>query len=675
MDTNSILLLIFSVLIAAGLAFFQYVYKAKNKFRLNLFLAFLRFVSFLGIFLLLINPTITINTLEVEKTPLVVVMDNSSSIPFLSSNEEAKESYLKLVDNTALQEKFDIQSYQFDTDVQLSKTFNFKGKQTNLDAVAQGLQNTFKHKTYPTVILTDGNQTTGNDYEYSFNTQNKVYPVVLGDTTKVFDLQINQINVNKYAFYKNKFPVEVFVHYSGNKKATANFSIQQGKVTISQQVLSFSPEKKTTIINLVLPANKIGLQLYQATISSSKKEKNQFNNNKKFAVEVMDQKTNIALVSAINHPDIGALKRAIESNVQRKVTLFNPNEINELKKYNVVVLYQPNSSFKAAFDTVKSAGINSFIITGTSTDFTFLNQQQNDLTFKMGSQIEDYFASFNTQFNLFAINNMGFESFPPLQNSFGNISLKGNVAVLLDSKIRNIDTQSPLLAFTENQEKRTAYLLGENSWKWRSQSFIDNQSFEKYDVFIDKIIQFLASNATKKSLVVEHELFYNSGDKIEISAQYFNKNFEFDEKAKLSISIENTQTKVVKNYDLLKGTNSYKVNLDGLPAGKYNFTITELNSKERYWNHFEVLDFDIEKQFVNPDFDKLSQLATHTNGRVYLPNQVDDLIQELLKNNEYKAVQKNIIKNTPLIDWIWLLVIIASVLATEWFVRKYNGLL
>jgi hypothetical protein len=541
--------------------------------------------------------------------------------------------------------------------------------------VAQGLQNTFKHKTYPTVILTDGNQTTGNDYEYSFNTQNKVYPIALGDTTKVFDLKINQINVNKYAFYKNKFPVEVFVHYSGNKKATANFSIQQGKAIISQQVLSFSPEKKTAVVNLVLPANKIGLQLYQATISSSEKEKNQFNNIKNFAVEVMDQKTNIALVSAINHPDIGALKRAIQSNVQRKVTLVNPNEINELKKYNVVILYQPNSSFKAAFDTVKSAGINSFIITGTSTDFTFLNQQQNDLTFKIGSQTEDYFAGFNTQFNLFVINNIGFESFPPLQNSFGTISLKGNVAVLLSSKIRNIDTQSPLLAFTENQGKRTAFLLGENSWKWRSQSFIDNQSFEKYDVFIDKIIQFLASNTTKKSLVVEHELFYNSGDKIEISAQYFNKNYEFDEKARLSITIENTHSKVVKNYDLLKGSNSYKVNLDGLPAGKYNFKITELNSKERYWNHFEVLDFDIEKQFVNPNFDKLSQLATHTNGKVYLPNQVDDLIQELLKNKEYKAVQKNIIKNTPLIDWIWLLVIIVSVLATEWFVRKYNGLL
>ncbi|MBP6100710.1 MAG: hypothetical protein KA488_08795, partial [Flavobacterium sp.] len=265
--------------------------------------------------------------------------------------------------------------------------------------------------------------------------------------------------------------------------------------------------------------------------------------------------------------------------------------------------------------------------------------------------------------------------FPPLQNSFGTITSKGNVSVLLSSKIRSIETQSPMLAFAENQGKRAAYLLGENSWKWRSQSFIDRQNFEKYDLFIDKIIQFLASNSAKKSLVVEHELFYNSGDKIEISAQYFNKNYEFDEKARLNIAVVNTQTKAVKNYDLLKGTNSYKVNLDGLSAGKYNFTITELNSREKYSNHFEVLDFDIEKQFVNPDFQKLNQLASQTKGTVYLTNQTEKLIQELLKNDAYKAVQKKVTAKTPLIDWVWLLVIIAFLLSTEWLVRKYNGLL
>ena len=122
------------------------------------------------------------------------------------------------------------------------------------------------------------------------------------------------------------------------------------------------------------------------------------------------------------------------------------------------------------------------------------------MIFKMSSQKEDYLAEFNSQFNLFATDNLGFENYPPLQNPFGTVTTSGNVSTLLSSKIRNIATNSPLFAFAENQGKRSAFLLGENLWKWRLQSHIDNQSFEKFDVFIDKVIQFLASNNSKKSL-------------------------------------------------------------------------------------------------------------------------------------------------------------------------------
>jgi hypothetical protein len=90
---------------------------------------------------------------------------------------------------------------------------------------------------------------------------------------------------------------------------------------------------------------------------------------------------------------------------------------------------------------------------------------------------------------------------------------------------------------------------------------------------------------------------------------------------------------------------------------------------------FEILDFDIEKQFVNPDVNKLSQLASQTQGKVYYPNQADELIKSLLENENYKAIEKAIVKKTPLIDWIWLLLLIAITLSLEWFIRKYNGLL
>ncbi|WP_367752978.1 hypothetical protein [Flavobacterium sp. WC2430] len=675
MTTNTILLIVLSIVIAGGLSFFQYYFKAKNKSKLNLFLALLRFASIFGILLLLINPVITTSTLEIVKTPLPIVVDNSSSIVALKANNKAQELYTALVSNTDLQDKFDVQSYRFDADFEPSEKFDFKGHQTNLDAIAKDLRSINKNAVFPTVIITDGNQTNGNKYVYSFDANNKVFPLVVGDTAKVMDLKITQLNVNKYAFYKNKFPVEVFFQYSGDKNTIADFSISQGNTILSKQNISFSATKKTAVATVLLPANRIGSQVFKATLSSKEKEVNTYNNTKKFAVEVIDQKTNIAIITAINHPDIAAFKRAIESNSQRKVTVINPKEINSLRDFTILMLYQPTAAFKKVFDENKLAGINTFIITGTHTDFAFLNQQQSNFDFKMSSQKEDYLASFNSQFNLFATDNIGFENFPPLENTYGKVTVNGLVSVLLSSKIRNIETNAPLLTFSENQGKRSAYLLGENSWKWRLQSHVDSDSFDKYDLFIDKVIQFLASNNSKKSLVVNHETFYNSGESIEITAQYFNKNYEFDDKARLTIALENTKTKQTKNYDLLKSNNAYKVNLDGLAAGNYNFRVTELNSKTSYSSHFEILDFDIEKQFVNPDVDKLQQLAANTKGQAYFSDQVNQLIKSLLADESYKSIQKNNATRSPLIDWYWMLVLIVIFLSTEWFVRKYNGLL
>lgn len=675
MTTQTILLLLLSVLLAGGLSFFQYYYKAGTRSKIHGYLALLRFITIFGLLLLLINPIISRTTLEIQKTPLPVVVDNSASIADLKANVAALELFRKITSDKRLQEKFEIQSYQFDTDFEPSAQFNFKGTQTDIDAAAKNLKSIYKNKTFPTILISDGNQTSGNDYVYGFDPNNKVYPLVVGDTTTYTDLKVSQLNVNKYAFHKNKFPVEVFLQYSGTKSINAEFSISQGNTVYNKQTVAFSASKKSAIISILLPADKTGLQVFKASLQSKETEKNKYNNIKNFAVEVIDQKSEIAIISSINHPDIGALKRAIETNPQRKVTIVKPRDIKALSDYNVLILYQPNADFKTIFDNNKLAGVNTLIITGNNTDFQFLNMNQNSLVFKMSSQSEDYMADFSMQFNLFATDDIGFGNFPPLQNAFGTVTANENVDVLLSSRIRNIATNAPLLAFTENQGKRSAFLLGENIWKWRLQSHVDNKSFEKFDVFTDKIIQFLASNNARKSLVVNHESFYNSGEAIEITAQYFNKNYEFDEKARLTIAVTNKQTKQTKNYDLLKSNNAYKVNLDGLPAGQYNFTVKELNSKTTYNGYFEILDFDIEKQFVNPDLGKLKQLATQTQGTVFMPNQLETLIKTLLDNNDYKAIQKSVVQKIPLIDWIWLLVLIAISLATEWFVRKYNGML
>lgn len=675
MTRTTILLLILSVFIAGLLSFYQYVFKVKKKSNLIYFLAFLRGMSWVTLFWLLINPVVSRKINEIQKTPLPVVFDNSKSISELKATSSAEDIYQKIKANTTLADKYDVQFYSFDATFEALKQLDFKGKLSDIDGVAINLKQLYRNKVHPVVLITDGNQTLGNDYVFSFKENATVYPIVLGDTTTVIDLKINQINVNKYAFYKNKFPVEVLLLYNGDQNISSSFTMEKGNQLVYKQQLQFSKSKTSQTISFLLDASSIGTATYKATLTSNIKEKNTYNNSKKFAVDIIDQRSEIALVSTINHPDISALKRSIEVNQQRKVTIVNPNKIKSLQNYNLLLLYQPNPAFQSIFEQNKIAQLNTFIITGTSTDFNFLNQQQNDLQFKVSDQNENYLAYFESDFNLFGQENIGFEKLPPLEHKFGTIVTKTNTTTMLFAGINGVQLQNPLLTFAENGNKRAAYLVGENIWKWRLDTHLTSKSFDAFDLLTDKIIQFLATPSRKNNLVVTYDSFYNLGENIVISASYFNKNYEFDTKAQLTIVVKNSITKASKTYDLLKTNSQYQVNLDGLLPGNYTFTISEKQSNAKFSGAFEVADFDLEKQFVNPDKTRLTQLANRTKGAIFYPNQLENLLKQLEQDERYLSVQKQTINKSPLIEWKAILVFLISLLALEWFVRKYFGLL
>src|SRR6478609_7291208 len=146
MTATTILLILVSILVATGLSFYQYFYKAQNSNKIQWILAVLRFFSVFMILFLLINPKISKNTLEVQKTPLAIVTDNSSSIVNLKANKTALELFKKLTTNSDLREKFDIQAYKFDLDFEPSEELDFKGTQTNLEVVAKNLKSIYKNR-------------------------------------------------------------------------------------------------------------------------------------------------------------------------------------------------------------------------------------------------------------------------------------------------------------------------------------------------------------------------------------------------------------------------------------------------------------------------------------------------------------------------------------------------
>jgi len=270
----------------------------------------LRFVSIFAILLLISNPKFEKVTLYNENPNLVVAIDNSESIQHLNQVGNTTQ-LLKIIENDAqLNEHFNIVYYKFGNSFETIDSLNFKDSQTNLASVFNDLSQIYKNTTSPTLLITDGNQTYGSDYEFvSQNYKQVVFPIILGDTTTYSDIKIKQLNVNKYAYLKNKFPVEIITVYNGKTNVNSQLIVTLNSTTVYKQNLNFSKTQNSQTINFTLPANKIGINSYVAILTPIENEKNTINNTKPFAVDIIDQKTNVAIVSSIIHPDIGTLKK------------------------------------------------------------------------------------------------------------------------------------------------------------------------------------------------------------------------------------------------------------------------------------------------------------------------------------------------------------------------------
>lgn len=677
MSSLTILYIIISGIVALLVALFQYRLKSKKQFGAYKVLTFLRFVSVFAILLLLINPKIEKENYYSEKPHLILAVDNSKSTDFLNHSTSVQQLIDDLKSNSELNDKFNLEFYTFGKTFKASDSTAFDENETNIDQAFKGLSEIYKNSIAPTLLITDGNQTYGNDYSYT-SSQHKqvVFPIILGDTTIYKDLKISQFNVNKYAFVKNRFPVEAFVVYNGTEAISTRFTIINGNTTVYSEIVNFDKTNNSKVLNFTLPANQVGLFTYKATIEPLDSEINKINNIKNFALEVIDEKTTIAIVSDFLHPDLGALKKSIETNEQRSVALLSPQEyLKQQNEFQLVVLYQPNNNFKEVYQALNNSNSNRFIIAGTKTDLNFLNANSTNYTHDLTSQTENYLPIVNLNYASFIINDLDFESFPPLLSKFGDLTFNSPFETVLNKKVGNIVTDSPLLATFENNGRREAILLGEDIWKWRAQSFLNTKSFNEFDDFIGKMVQYLASSKRKDRLNLDYESFYEGNSNVIIKAQYFNKNYEFDNRETLSITVKDKLSNEVKEFPFVLKNTNFQVDLSSLPASDYSFTVKATNDDVSKSGNFKILEYNIEQQFLNADVTKLQTLATNHSGTSYFINHTENLVDNLISDTRFATIEKSTKNIVPLIDFKFLLALIALCLALEWFIRKYNGLI
>ena len=677
MQNQTLLYIILAGLIALTVALFQYVYRSKKRTKIYWVLAGLRFLTIFSILLLIINPKFNSVTYFNERPNLIVAVDNSESVAYLNQDQNVRQLVSQLKLNGELKANFNLQFFNFGKEVSQSDSLGFGDKQSNMAKAFERFTEVYSNDIAPVLLITDGNQTYGNDYTYMTKKLGQpVFPVVLGDTTTFSDLKIAQLNVNRYAYLKNRFPVEVIANYEGNTEVNTLLRISTGSYTVFTKSIKFSKSNSSEIVNFNLPASRVGIGSYKAELIPLENEKNRINNVKNFAVEVIDQKTNVAIVSEIIHPDLGAFKKAIESNERRQVNILNVKQfLKQPNNFQLIILYQPTNNFKSVFDEINRLKLNKFIVAGVETNWSILNGMQGNYKQQLTNQEENFQPSLNQNYSPFIVEDLNFSDYPPLLSEFGEITFEVPYETIFYKTINGTPLEEPLLATFESNNQREAVLFGQDIWRWRAQSYLDNGSFEDFDNFIGKLIQYLNSNQRKTRLKVNYESFYNGNDDIRVTAQYFNKNYEFDSNATLRITLTNKETKAVTELPFVLSNSNYQVNLSGIEAGDYAFTVRTNGENVSKSGELKILDYNVEKQFLNANIDKLKSVANASNGEIYFIDDTSTLISDLIADSRFATIQKSAKKVVPLIDFKYLLAFIVFCLSAEWFIRKYNGLI
>ncbi len=670
MEAIQVFWIFLSVLASGVLVYFSY-YHRQELSRDLLLLPILRFLTWFGLLLLLINPKVRHRDLEEIKPQLFLAADNSTSIATSGFDSLSRTIINELAASEAISNRFEVFNYRFDQGLALQGDLDFQGKRTDIHQALEGLNAMGKNKEAAIVLLTDGNQTYGSSYSFSVS-DIPVFPVVLGDTLSMADLLIPVVNVNAYATMGNTFEVEVFMRFEGGGEVQSRLRVEKEGEELYTGPVKFTAEDRSSSILLRLSADKAGKQVYRTQLTPFDGEKNTRNNLFVFEVEVIDEQSRVGVVYDVLHPDLGTIRRSLESNPKRKVELVPASQFDGDKNaYDLLVLYQPNENFKGAFSYLERTGAGYFLIAGTETNWKVVNASQNALRMDPSKLTESFLPEYNAGFGLFYSEDIGFSELPSLEGNFGKPDFMVPVQTILYKSVDGILTESPLLAAYEESQRRRIALFGEGLWKWRIRSFEKQGSFSKFDAFMSGLVQYLQVPERSDRMELYYETMQYADQPVSIRAKKYDSNLGLDQNARLVLTLEDDLQQRPMFYD----RGMYYAEINDLEEGEYSFQVADLSSGDKKNGVFQVVPYTLEEQFDRANTEDLLQLARRSGGKMYFPGQVKDLASDLLADPKFKVVQKENKKWVSLIDWKWLLGLIVLSLALEWFVRKYRGML
>lgn len=685
-------LAIFAVLLGVGYALFLYFRNENVVFekRSRIVMASLRGVAMTLVAFLLLAPMLKMIRKEIDKPVIILAIDNSESVKMGKDSAYYLSDYQKQVQQLAneLGKHYEVTACLLGdennyVDYQEIKA-DFSDKSTNLSALFDDINLLYANRNVGAVVmLTDGIYNIGsNPYYAAQKVDFPVYTVGLGSDEQAKDLFIADIIHNKEVLKGNRAPVEVKIRAGKLSGKSAKLTVSDEKGEVFSRVLQISGNQFFETVSFLVDADKTGLLKYKIDLDELDGEVTYKNNHAQFFIRVIESKDKIAIVYDAPHPDVAAIRSALELSDNYDVTVVPIQEFKDKPSdYGLIILHQLPSKKNPAsslLSQIRQSGVSSLYIIGTQTDLNAFNGLNTGLQITQSKNMtNNATAAYNSNFMLFSFSEETQDllpTLPPLQTPFGTYKASVSSNLFMTQKISGVETKYPLFLFNDVNGAKIGVISGTGLWSWKVYDFVNTQNHDAFNEIVNKTALFLVAKNDKSPFRVRHNAVFAENAPVEFSAELYNESHELVNTPDVKLTIKGSGD---TTYDaqFSKQNNAYYLNMGELPVGTYTWTAkTQLGNKSyEKSGTFSVQEIFVETANLVADFDLLKSIAKTTDGKFFARNEIEKVAKEIKANDNIKPIASYHKKYSMLLNSPWYLAAIVLLLGIEWFLRKWHG--
>jgi hypothetical protein len=631
-----------------------------------------------------------------QKPILIFAEDHSSSIrkTWKNANDSIQWNVKwKNLLNT-LSGKYDIKEFSFGDSVQEGTSNNYNETATNISDVFDKIQDRFLNQNVAAVTLvSDGLYNEGTDpLDLPANWQTPVYTVAMGDTMFHKYASIAKIYYNKTVYVRNTFEIKADVVAQGFVNQLMQLSLSEinangSESEISKKQFTIGGEDFETSFSFNLNADRSGIKHYRLKLSSQ--DTNSTNSVEDFFIEVKENKNKIIIEANAPHPDVAALKEAIESDADYKVQVQFvsdfPQKHDSASLYILHDLPSQNISSNMVLQSIVKTGKPVLFILGSATDLNSLGNYQSYLSISgFNAGTSDAQAFYNQSFSSFIIPDevkTEMANWPPLNVPYGQYSTSGAASVLAYQKIGAVQTNKPLFIFGESTGTKTGIICGDGLWRWRLYDFVQHDDHQLFDNLVRSIAGYLIAQRQINPFSVSLENnnsrsgnILNENERVIFDAQLLNDAGQQVNDPDVNLILHDEKGNNF-NYIFSKSNNSYVLNAGKLAPGEYSYSASVLFNKKDYrqQGRFSVSSVNPENQFQKADFDLLKNISQRTGGKMYKLNEINNLGKFFSTNSSFKPIIYSTKASKIILDMKPFLFLLVVLMCVEWFIRKLKG--